>query len=76
MLTALPARFAPLPRRAARVRATKRASASTPKQWERAVKEVLSWDMDERRAAWRKGYDWLLEHKTIQTHIHKWASCL
>lgn len=51
-------------------------SASTEKQWERAMKEVLSWSSDERRAVWRKAYDWLLEHKTIHSHVHKWFDAI
>lgn len=51
-------------------------SASTPKQWERAMKEVLSWDTYERLGVWQTAYDWLLENKTIASHIGKWRSCL
>jgi hypothetical protein len=51
-------------------------SASTPKEWERAVREVLSWDESERLAMWQTAYDWLLENKTIHQHLHKWESCL
>jgi hypothetical protein len=51
-------------------------SASTPKQWERAVKEVLSWSVDMRHGVWMEAYRWLNQNKTIDKHIHKWHSAL
>lgn len=51
-------------------------SASTEKQWERVVKEIISLDADERYALWRRAYDYLLEHKTIGKHIGKWRKAI
>jgi hypothetical protein len=51
-------------------------SASTEKQWEKAVRDVLSWSRDERLSVWGKARDWLLEHKTITKHVHKWHEAI
>lgn len=51
-------------------------SATTPKQWERAVKETVLMGEDERRAIADRARAWLLEHKTIDRHIDKWRRAL
>lgn len=51
-------------------------SASKPKQWAKVVREVLALDADERHAMWRRAYDFLMEHKTIDKHIQKWRDAL
>lgn len=51
-------------------------SAASPKEWERVLKEVLSWSVAERYVAWKKAHEWLFLNKTIEKHIHRWASCL
>ncbi len=47
-------------------------SASTPKEWEKTVKEVVLMREGERYSVWKRAYEWLLEHKTISKHIAKW----
>ena len=49
-------------------------SASTPKQWEKAVQEVVLMSHDEREKLWRRAYEWLLKHKTIEGNIQKWRA--
>lgn len=51
-------------------------SASTPKQWERTVKELVLMPADDRHRIWRDAHAFLMEHKTIHTHIHKWRRAI
>lgn len=51
-------------------------SASTPKQWERAVKEAIGMTADERHALWKSLHDYVLGERTIDKHIHKWRAAL
>lgn len=51
-------------------------SASTPKQWERAVKEAIGMTADDRHALWKSLHDYVLGERTIQKHIHKWREAI
>lgn len=47
-------------------------SATTPKQWLRTLREVVSMSDSERHEIWAGAHQWLLDHKTIRTHIRTW----
>ncbi len=49
-------------------------TASTPKQWEKAVQELVLMSRAERELLWAKAHKWLLEHKVIEAHIDKWRA--
>lgn len=51
-------------------------SATTPKEWERVLADVLSWSVEERFRVWARAHAWLLEHKTIHQHIGKWRRAI
>lgn len=51
-------------------------SASTEKQWEKTVKDVLSWDWEERHEVWGLAYRFLMGNKTIDWHIDKWHTAI
>lgn len=51
-------------------------SASTPKEWERAVREVVALDADERLSMWKRAHDFLLANKTIDKHIGAWREAV
>lgn len=47
-------------------------TATTKKEWEKAVKEVVSMSQDERDAMHADLLEFVSEEKAIQRHIHKW----
>lgn len=51
-------------------------SASTAKQWDRAVKEALALNPDQRQSMWADLRRHVLLNKTIGSHIHKWREAI
>ena len=51
-------------------------SASTPKQWEQVVRDVVQMDHDEREAMRLEALDYLMNNKLIQHHIHRWREAV
>ena len=47
-------------------------SATTEKDWLRAIKWAVQSPREELRDAWQRGYDFLLQNKLIEQHIEKW----
>jgi len=51
-------------------------SATTEKDWLKAVKWACQAPHEELRDAWQRGYDFLLANKLIEQHIHKWREAV
>lgn len=51
-------------------------SATTEKDWLKAIKWAAQAPREELRDAWQRGYDFLLKNKLIEQHIAKWQSAV
>lgn len=51
-------------------------SASTPKEWRKVVRELVTWDRDSITQAWSFAFERMLETRTIDKTIHTWREAI
>ena len=51
-------------------------SATTEKDWLKAIRWAVQSPREELQDAWQRGYDFLLQHKLIDQHITKWRAAV